>query len=147
MNLEDDIFAGCTSLVKLVLPNSIKKIPAYMCEGCRRLEEITIPETVEIIGKNAFDGCKAIKSIKIPKGVKKINEYAFWDCTGLKDVYMSFETKTYGWVFSTRNHNGNGRSLDCVFHFYENEINNQMKSNSGDIIEKLKEESNKVKEI
>ena len=50
-------FAGCSSLTRLDIPNSVTEIGEHAFDGCSSLTGLTIPETVRKIGRHAFDGC------------------------------------------------------------------------------------------
>ncbi len=62
--IEDDAFALCSSLTRVVLPDSTTVI----CSG-------------------AFSNCRNILSITIPKNVYYIGDYAFFSCERLVEVY------------------------------------------------------------
>lgn len=105
------IFTGCESLTKLVIPEGMTAIPSYgfnKCDyletvelpdtidtiknhtfyGCTNLNTVTIPENVTYIGKSAFYNCESIQSIEIPDGVTELALYAFDGCTGLKSAVL-----------------------------------------------------------
>lgn len=47
---------------------------------------IMLPDTIKKIDYNAFDSCKQLKEITIPEGVTRINDYAFANCLNLEIV-------------------------------------------------------------
>lgn len=69
-------FRGCRA-ERIVLPNGLKRIEAYVFAGCNQLREVVIPDTVEYIGEGAFEDCTSLKSISFPKGLKVIAPRAF----------------------------------------------------------------------
>ena len=98
---ERKAFDKCTSLVSVVLPDGMTKIPSFsrcwslksitlpVClteivwgdfEDCASLESITIPWGVTEIDTRAFSGCRSLKSIIIPVSVKEIHGKEFWSC-------------------------------------------------------------------
>lgn len=101
-NSEDALygmFAGCTSLKKVVLGSAVKIkdgeklyiIPSSMFAGCTSLRNITIPEQTTTIKSTAFKGT-ALRDITIPASVTSINTSAFEGCTSLKSVFIESET-------------------------------------------------------
>ena len=78
-----NVFAECTGLTSITIPDSVTSIGEYVFSGCTALTSITIPGNITSIGSHFFDGCKQLKNITIPKSVKKIGYSAFWGCSGL----------------------------------------------------------------
>ncbi len=108
--LAEGLFAG-SAISSIVLPDTIREIPAKAFQGCKNLTSVTFPANLEKIGDMAFEGCTSLKSITIPKtvysdfemvyvsmgdgresgyGVSKaqdgIGHYAFGNCTALENV-------------------------------------------------------------
>jgi hypothetical protein len=50
------MFAGCTSLRKILLPNQTRKIDDYAFFDCPALQTITIPPTTTELGQAPFSG-------------------------------------------------------------------------------------------
>lgn len=78
-------FSGCTALKEVVLPDSITYISGGF-SGCTALERITIPDNVTSIGLGAFKGCTALTEITLPDSVVEIGGDTFRDCTGLTEI-------------------------------------------------------------
>ena len=57
-----------------------------MFAGCTSLESVTLPEDLEVIGASAFDGCGSLTSIQLPSTLKTLDERSFAE-TG----FTSFE--------------------------------------------------------
>ena len=51
------VFEGCSSLIRAVIGNGIKEIPAWAFRHCTSLSTVTIGDNVIKIGENAFSGC------------------------------------------------------------------------------------------
>lgn len=79
-------FAGCTSLTKIVIPNSITKLSWGTFQGCTGLNSVTIPNNIQTIERNAFSGCSSITDILIPESVTSLGTSAFQNCTSLESV-------------------------------------------------------------
>ncbi|KIR02301.1 putative surface antigen BspA [Lachnospiraceae bacterium TWA4] len=106
----DDVFKGHKELTKVVFPDTITDIGAFVFDGCENLkeltlppylknfwqyaltrcgiEEISIPGSVEHIIPFVFNECKNLKTVYIKEGTKKILGNAFRNCTNLQDVYL-----------------------------------------------------------
>lgn len=82
------VFRDCSSLTKIVIPESVTGIGDYAFTNCSSLAEITIPEGVTALGSGAFSGCGSITEITIPAGVKELSS-TFSNCTNLKSVTFS----------------------------------------------------------
>ena len=91
INIEDNAFAYCDSLISMKLPDSIQSIGDYAFYVCEMWRDATIPLNTEQIGVCAYAGCFAIKEIYIPKFVKTIGEMAFLGCEQLVDIDVAEE--------------------------------------------------------
>ena len=89
MEIADEAFESCDSLVSITIPKSVRRIGRWAFYGCHSLASITIPESVTEIGKRAFGYCKALTSIIIPACVTKIGELAFEECRNLTSITIS----------------------------------------------------------
>ena len=56
--------------------------------GCSRLNSITIPEGVKIIEDHTFAFCDSLVSIEIPANVTSIGWRVFELCSNLKNVFV-----------------------------------------------------------
>ena len=79
-------FDNCSSVTKIILPDSIKTIEDYAFFSCGMLE-ISIPASVSTIGASAFYGCKALKKLALPEGLKTIRRQLF-TYSGVQAVYI-----------------------------------------------------------
>lgn len=74
----EEVFAYCTSLTEVILPDSVTTMPYGTFVGCSSLSKVVLSRNVTAIGDYAF-GSTAISSIDIPEGVTSIGHYAFSD--------------------------------------------------------------------
>ena len=88
-------FRNKTTLVRVVLPESIKKIADWAFEGTNISGSMVIPEGVSEIGVHAFYSCNGLTSLQLPRSLKKIDNYAFCGCRGLSGTLDIPESVTY----------------------------------------------------
>lgn len=58
-----DAFTGHTEVTDIVLPPTLRTIPAGAFEGCSELRRITIPKAVNAIGEGTFAGCDKLEDV------------------------------------------------------------------------------------
>ena len=88
-SIGNEAFAGCTSLNKVHIPNSVTSIGAYAFVGCTDLNDIHIPDSVTSIEEAAFMSCTSLTNIHIPDSNIFISDDAFAGCSNLKNFYYS----------------------------------------------------------
>lgn len=72
-----NMFAGCTSLESVMLPDQVKRISYGAFNGCTSLSSVRLPKQLEVLETSVFDGCKSLSNIELPKGLKVIWNNAF----------------------------------------------------------------------
>ena len=82
--ISEDIFSNRSDVVKIELPEGVKKIGNNAFENCNNLEEVIFPDSLEEIGQEAFINCVNLKSAVYKKGVK-VDPTSF---KGWKDKYI-----------------------------------------------------------
>ncbi len=85
----DSAFSNCSSLSKIVIPNSVTSICDSAFSNCSSLSEIFIPNSVTSIGDSAFSNCSSLSYIVIPNSVTSIGDSAFKFCSSLSKVVIS----------------------------------------------------------
>ena len=83
------LFAGCTGLEEIVIPDTVTSIDYDAFYKCSNLRKVTIGENVTIIGNSAFSDCSSLESIEIPDSVTEVGSYAFGGCSSLGKVRLS----------------------------------------------------------
>lgn len=82
------VFFRCKSLVKLILPNSLRKIGWNCFEQCENLVNIEIPPNVIELGDFCFKQCESLINVKLPNSIKRYGIYrilsSFEGCYNLK---------------------------------------------------------------
>ncbi len=82
-------FSGNPYLQKIILPETLVSIRAYMFKNCTALESVLIPSSVKEIESGAFNGCSSIKEIIVPDSVNEIGFSVFSGCKRLKTIKLS----------------------------------------------------------
>ncbi|MBQ7849142.1 MAG: leucine-rich repeat protein [Clostridia bacterium] len=87
-------FEDCRELKSVRLCEGVRQI-GYMrvFAQCSQLEHVQLPESLEVIGLGAFSGCVGLKSIRLPKGLKRINVAAFGNCKALQEINIPEDTE------------------------------------------------------
>lgn len=99
--LEEEVFAGCSSLSEISVSEDVKIIGKRCFDECVSLKSISF-ENIEEIGERAFERCDGLESVKL-NGI--LTDYhAFADCSGLKTVeFDSSSVLKSGALFSCTN--------------------------------------------
>ena len=86
------MFAYCTSLTSVTIPNSVTSIGNNAFIGCSGLTSVSIGNSVTSIGYNAFKECSSLTSITMPDSVTSIDNSAFNNCTSLASITVEATT-------------------------------------------------------
>lgn len=101
-------FANCENLTEVIFNGTeLKRIGWGAFHGCTRLVTISLPTSVREIGPIAFAKCSSITSIKIPDHCR-VGEQAFVSCTGLSYIDCSPTASLGQYVFASEVTVGNG---------------------------------------
>ena len=84
--IPESMFESCTSLIRMVLPASLKQIGNRAFYGSSLLT-IDVPQSVERVGRQAFQGCRHLQRVYL-YGSPMIGRDAFKDTPKLSDVYV-----------------------------------------------------------
>lgn len=75
-------------VIKIILPQSIKRIEEGAFFGMPALQYIFLPDSIEYLGVAAFRKCSALEHIALPKHIKKLEEALFRECVSLKECIV-----------------------------------------------------------
>lgn len=74
----DEAFAGCSGLVVIHFPTSLRTIGKRAFYGCK-MRSLTLPESVTEIGEEAFAKCEILKYANLPDTLRTIKQGTFAD--------------------------------------------------------------------
>ena len=83
-----DVFAGCYSIRKLVVPEGVEALSEEMFDSCESLTSVRLPSSVRTIGVHAFWDCHSLMRVELQEGVKSILDGAFESCRALKSILL-----------------------------------------------------------
>ena len=89
------MFAGCSSLTSITIPNKVVRIEYGTFWNCISLTDVIIPDSVTSIGNGAFWGCSSLTDITVPDSVTSIGASAFYDCIKLEKI--NYNGMMYKW--------------------------------------------------
>lgn len=92
----EEAFLKCSSLKKIVIPETVKSIGNSAFLGCSNLESINIPNSVSNLGRKAFYECISLKTITIPGRIPYIGSEAFYKCSSLEEVKIGDGVQVIG---------------------------------------------------
>ncbi len=88
VTISSSIFAQCTSLVKVVLPETVTEVPNAAFQGCSLLKDITFKGGYTKIGNSGFAGT-AYTEFEVPETVESISNSAFSNMPNLKKLVIN----------------------------------------------------------
>ncbi|WP_278846762.1 leucine-rich repeat domain-containing protein [Brachyspira pilosicoli] len=94
--LNKQVFSDCSSLTKIVFPDSLLIMENSVFSYCISLEEITLPDKFQAIGTFVFAGCSKLKKVNFNNQIQSIYHYAFYKCTSLSSISLPSSLKALG---------------------------------------------------
>ncbi|MBQ6926244.1 MAG: leucine-rich repeat protein, partial [Kiritimatiellae bacterium] len=84
--LMTQLFAGCSALTRVELPQNLAEIGEGAFANCSALAEVGIPAAVTNIGASAFASCTTLSSIALPKNLEVLQDGVFTGCAVLAGI-------------------------------------------------------------
>ncbi|MDE5642865.1 MAG: leucine-rich repeat domain-containing protein [Muribaculaceae bacterium] len=82
------LFAGCTSLTSINLPEGLEVIGNLTFSGCTSLTELNLPNSLLEIGPGALSGCTGLKELTLPENAA-VAYNILDDCSGLMKLNIN----------------------------------------------------------
>ena len=86
--IDDRAFAYCTSINKVIFPDSLTFIGYGIFYGAS-FAEINIPESVTTMQGGTFMACTKLQSLSFPSQIKSTGSYTFWMCESLTSFVIT----------------------------------------------------------
>ncbi|MBR6028255.1 MAG: leucine-rich repeat domain-containing protein [Clostridia bacterium] len=81
-------FGGCTSLKEISLPQSLITLGSEAFANCRNLTEVALPDNLKVLREGVFSGCTSLTSVSLPDSLITIYSSVFKNCTSLKSIQL-----------------------------------------------------------
>lgn len=94
--IDDEAMLNNTTVMKIILPETVKEIGRAAFSGCVALTTCNIPSGLTEIPVSCFYGCTKLRRIVLPSGIKSIGGAAFENCSSLEDVVFPVGLETIG---------------------------------------------------
>lgn len=135
--LNKQVFSDCSSLTKIVLPDSLLIMENSVFSYCISLEEITLPDKFQAIGTFVFAGCSKLKKVNFNNQIQSIYHYAFYKCTSLSSISLPSSLTQLGVVgieifpdctsLSDVEYLGtNPEAINCLGNIFDNSMPNNL---------------------
>ena len=83
----ESCFENCTSLEKVILPDSITKIESHAFKNCSSLKSIALPKDLLAMNENAFEGCSSLEEIHLGPHLTLLRG-SFLGCSSIKRIIV-----------------------------------------------------------
>ena len=89
-------FERCTQLYSVIIPEGVEEIGQAAFRSCEAMGVVTLPGSVHTIGSEAFAYCKNLTKVELQEGLLIIGERAFDRCEGLETIALPQSVETIG---------------------------------------------------
>lgn len=85
------LFAACTSLESAYIPGTCGggRMGEYTFSDCEALTEITLGDGLTYVSQHTFHNLPLLTEIVFPDSITEIKDQTIYDCPNLKDVWLS----------------------------------------------------------
>jgi hypothetical protein len=96
-SITEGAFYNCSGLTAVTIPESVTNIGNSVFAGCEKLVSVTLPTFVNTFGSNVFYNCKSLTNVTIPNGVSSIESYTFTNCSALESIVLPDSVTNIAW--------------------------------------------------
>ncbi len=90
-------FAGCNTLARVDFHQCpLEAVPDRLFYGCSSLVRVEVPDTVRTIGTRAFSGCEAMTGFYFGMPLEQLGAYAFENCRAMANADVAAVTLATG---------------------------------------------------
>jgi len=94
--LTNSMFANCSHLRSIVLPDRVRTIDRGAFRNCTNLEDVVLPAGLDVLGDDAFANCYQLMNIYLPDGMRTVGHRAFQGCSRLRKLYIPESVSSIG---------------------------------------------------
>ena len=77
-------FRDCLKLERIVLPSKITYLSEALFRGCANLREVIIPNDVVEMKEAVFNGCSSLEEVRLPDSLSVMTDGGFYGCSALR---------------------------------------------------------------
>lgn len=92
--LPEGVFKDKLSLETVILPKDLIRIENEAFAGCSSMNISELPDGIEYIGSGAFADCERITISKLPESLKYLGDWAFRLCASIRSISFGPELET-----------------------------------------------------
>jgi hypothetical protein len=89
ISLGNDFISNCSTVVNVILPDSINVIGNDFLVNDVHLTQITLPKKIQSVGKNFLAGCAQIAELYLPTEITSVGENFLFECTSLSKLVIT----------------------------------------------------------
>ena len=93
--INTNVFAGCVSLIDIIIPEGVERIGEKAFSGCAKVVNIKLPNTLNFIDKSVFRSCSNLTDVTVPISVTNIGYSAFEKCSNLTNMVLPFVGRSH----------------------------------------------------
>ena len=90
------VLYGCSSLVDVKLPSTLRHLGAQAFYGCKALAGTVSLKNVTGIGESTFEGCEAVTDVVLGDIITRVGQKAFYGCIALEEINTPAELTFIG---------------------------------------------------
>jgi len=94
--LDNQVFRGCSSLTSVSLPDGLTQLGDHVFYGCSSLTSVALPDKLTQLGNYVFMGCSSLTSVSLPDGLTQLGDGVFYGCSSLTSVTLLDGLKRLG---------------------------------------------------